>query len=161
MSMNKVERSLWGEIKNIREKLERFQKSHQIGRQRKVMLDEPENFLILSGESSAPYTDFDLSGYTSSGSGIISDKTIYVILNVGLADSGGASATPTIRFRKNGTSTLVGQFAMSCGHGHNHVYWDQGTVAVDENYILEYKLEAGGVGTMDVEAYIAGYIERL
>lgn len=161
MSKNKKDTSLAGELKAIKEALSRFQKSHQIGRHRTVMLDEPDNFLLLSGESSAPYTDFDFSVYTSSGSGIISDKTIYVILNVGLSDSGGASTTPVIRFRKNGTSTLAGQFAMSCDHGHNHVYWNQGIVALDENYILEYKLEAGGVGTMDVEGYIAGYIEKL
>lgn len=161
MSINKASTPLLSDIQRRANEQKRMQKSWYRGRHRVVMLDSAISILALTSQSTTGWVDIDLSGYTSVGTSDISDDTFAVILYIALSDSAGASSTPAAFFRKNGTSDAIGQLGTSCDHGHSHIFYSQGQVGVDENYIFEYKLQAGGSNTMSIDVYMVGYIEQI
>lgn len=161
MSRNKSTNNFLAPIaKNIQDS-ERLNKSHYRGRHRTVMLDSAISLVSLTSQSSTGWVDVDLSGYTSAGTDDISDDTFAAIIYIALSDTAGASSTPAAFFRKNGTTDAIGQLGTSCDHGHSHVFYSQGIVGVDSDYIFEYKLQAGGSNTMSITVYLVGYIEQL
>lgn len=161
MSKNKSSKPFLSEYNVKLKEQERQQKSWYRGRHRTIMLDSAIQVLNLTSQSSTGWVDIDLSGYTSTGTDQISDDTFCAILYIALADSGGATATPSAFFRKNGTTDAIGQLGTSCDHGHSHYMYSQGQVGLDSNYIFEYKLQAGGSNTMSITVYLIGYIEQL
>lgn len=161
MSKNKINRSLAGKLKDMEEGLSRLQKSHTIGRHRTVMLENSVEILNLTSQSTTSWTDLDLSGYTSSGTGDLSDNAIAVIVLAKMRDSASATTNISLRLRKNGSATADGTFIMNGSHLNSQYMNAQGIVPIDTDYVLERDIAASGAGTLDVLLYLVGYIEQL
>lgn len=160
MSRNKLYTSLAGHLKELSERLTRFQKSHTIGRHRTVWLTDRVSALSSTGLSTATFTDLDLSSFTSSGTSDISDNSIQVLLLVEFRDSGSSGTQTTIALRKKGGTGNGGLIV----HGHhiNDEYaYAQGWVGIDADYTLQYSRTASGAGTLDLNIYLVGYREQL
>lgn len=148
-------------VKSIDNRVFKLENFHWRGRHRYVPLDNIAAILTLTGRSTTGFTDLDLSTLTPSGGGsTLSDNTIAVQLNVAFKDSGSAASVSNAQFRVNGGAGLASLIVPGY-HINSQFNYEQGIVAVDSDYILEYAINATGGSTAALTVYIVGYIEQL
>ena len=161
MSSNKQDLGLAGRLKGGDDRLTKLERSYWKGRHRLVMLQNRVAAMTpLTGQSTVAFTNLDLTALTSAGSSDISDNTIAVVLNVAFKDSGSAATYATAELRSNG-ATQNGALIVPAHHINSQFNYGQGIIAVDENYILEYAINASGANTAALSIYVVGYIEQL
>lgn len=156
MSKNKKYTSLAGHLKRKDEALDRFQKSHHIGRHRTVMFEDSVQVLNQTGQSTTTWTDLDISGATG-----ISTKAIIGIFKCKIKDSGSAATQIVLQLRVKGSSDADGTSVLYGSHINNQYNGGPAIVGLDGDLTLQYAYTASGAGTLDVLIYLIGYIEKL
>ena len=161
MSKNKIQDPFLGPIKDMQRSQNEHHHNYYRGRHRITMFDNVINVLNLPGVSTSTWTDLDFTGYTSSGTGQISDDTFAVILQVRVKDSASATSDAFISYRKNGSTDTIGQLVAQPSHINNTYHFEQGIVYLDSNYICERAILASGANTLTSDIYLIGYIEQI
>lgn len=116
-----------------------------------------DSVTILSENNVTSYIDFtdlDISSYTSPNA-----KFAILMLRMD-ADVIGTGTNSNIMARKNGTTPAYApELRMGKLDTPNCFYKECLTVGLDENQVLEYKIQPGTGWTIDVRISLLGYIE--